>query len=638
MPLPLILLAALLPQGPEQADPWDLVERNVCSAWRVLGPFDSSGKDGLKIPFVRETEPPDPALDWQDPPQDKPFADAKVNDLGWLRGGDHCVAYLARTITAAADHEARLGLGFDDAAALWINEVEVFRRDTLTAASPDQQFVNIRLRRGENRVLLKIANKGGRFEFFFRLAGPATAGNRWGAADDGGADSPYRVSTVPFPSSLVLEVGGLQWKPDGHLLVCTRRGWIYEIHNPSETDAARLRWTIFADGLHEPLGMLLEPDGSLLVCQKPELTRLRDTDGDGRADRFETIAADWGMSGNYHEYVFGPVRDPQGWLWGTLNIGFPSGKGAQLKYRGSAFRVDPQGRFHITSYGLRSPNGLVTDDLGNVFYTDNQGEWMDVCRLALLEPRRWYGHDTALTWAREMPDFGWERERTLPAVWYPYHLMKSTSWPVFDRTGGKFGPYSGQLFVGDQNNALLVRTTLEQVGGVWQGCCYPFWQGFECGVNRLAFANDGVLYVGSTERGWGSVGPKSFGLQRLTYRGPTPFDLQEVKATADGFELRFTLPLGPQVRLPAQRIHIREYGYRHHERYGSDEYDSRQVEVLDARIAGDRRSVAVRTGPRNTGKVFHLQFRCQVTDERGRPPITGEAFYTLHRVPAPAYK
>ena len=82
-----------------------------------------------------------------------------------------------------------------------------------------------------------------------------------------------------------------------------------------------------------------------------------------------------------------------------------------------------------------------------------------------------------------LPEFGWEKERTLPAVWYPYHLMRSTSWPVVDRTDGKFGPYAGQIIVGDQNNSLLVRTTLEKVKGVYQGACYPFWRGFAGGIN-----------------------------------------------------------------------------------------------------------------------------------------------------------
>ena len=51
------------------------------------------------------------------------------------------------------------------------------------------------------------------------------------------------------------------------------------------------------EGVPEPLDR-----DDILVMQRPELTRLTDTRGYGVADRYETVAADFGFSGNYHEY------------------------------------------------------------------------------------------------------------------------------------------------------------------------------------------------------------------------------------------------------------------------------------------------------------------------------------------------
>jgi hypothetical protein len=211
--------------------------------------------------------------------------------------------------------------------------------------------------------------------------------------------------------------------------------------------------------------------------------------------------------------------------------------------------------------------------------------------------------------------------------------MRSTSEPVVDRTGGKFGPYGGQMIIGDQNNALLVRSTLERINGVYQGACYPFWQGFACGVNRLAFDRDGVLYVGLTERGWGSVGPKSYGLQRLRFTGSVPFDLLEVKATAAGFDLIFTKPLAASLRLNEKRVRIREYGYEYWSTYGSDEIDSRPVEVREVSVSADRQRVSVVTGERHTGKAFQIELRGEVLSAAGERPIAREAFYTLLEIP-----
>ena len=120
---------------------------------------------------------------------------------------------------------------------------------------------------------------------------------------------------------------------------------------------------------------------------------------------------------------------------------------------------------------------------------------------------------------------------TPPCIWFPYGRMgQSASEPSWDTTGGKFGPFAGQCFVGDQTKSIVMRVYLEKVNGRYQGACFPFRSGFECGVNRLAFGPDGSLYVGMTNRGWGSVGGKPYGLQRLVYTGVLPFEIHDHEA------------------------------------------------------------------------------------------------------------
>ena len=77
-------------------------------------------------------------------------------------------------------------------------------------------------------------------------------------------------------------------------------------------------FTLYADGLQEPLGLAVHPDdyaqwqtaiqsgeaytGNVWTVQRGELTRMKDEDGDLRGDVFETVCDDWSISGNYHEY------------------------------------------------------------------------------------------------------------------------------------------------------------------------------------------------------------------------------------------------------------------------------------------------------------------------------------------------
>src|SRR5581483_2189098 len=131
-----------------------------------------------------------------------------------------------------------------------------------------------------------------------------------------------------------------------------------------------------------------------------------------------------------------------------------------------------------------------------------------------------------------------------PAILFPYKKMgQSASGIACDTSGGKFGPFTGQMFVGDQTNSTVMRCFLEKVDGHHQGVCFPFREGFGSGTLALLMTDNGQMFVGGTNRGWGSRGPKPFALERLDWTGETPFEIHEMRAKPDGFELTFTEPV-----------------------------------------------------------------------------------------------
>src|SRR2546421_8700817 len=77
----------------------------------------------------------------------------------------------------------------------------------------------------------------------------------------------YRLVTLPHPKDCMLEVGGLDFRPDGQLLACTRRGEVWRIANPGADDVSRVKFELFASGLHEALGLVAEGNNSVLVVQ-----------------------------------------------------------------------------------------------------------------------------------------------------------------------------------------------------------------------------------------------------------------------------------------------------------------------------------------------------------------------------------
>ena len=129
--------------------------------------------------------------------------------------------------------------------------------------------------------------------FVVAIAGP------FASAADPTEDDYYRIVEIPIPPDITLEVGALEWMPDGQLAVSTRRGDIYFVENTLSQSLDDVTFKKFASGLHQVFG-LSQLDGVLYATQRPEITRVIDTDGDGEADLFETVSDAWGTAGaNY---------------------------------------------------------------------------------------------------------------------------------------------------------------------------------------------------------------------------------------------------------------------------------------------------------------------------------------------------
>ena len=148
-----------------------------------------------------------------------------------------------------------------------------------------------------------------------------------GATQAASVNDYYKVENIAAPKGLDPQIGGLTFLPDGRLAACFHRGEVY-IYAPKTK-----QWTLFADGLHEPLGIVAEDNHTLVIMQRPKLTRLRDTDRDGTADHYETLSDRFGMTGNYHEFAFGPARDKAGNYYVGLNLA-SSGASIRPEIRG----------------------------------------------------------------------------------------------------------------------------------------------------------------------------------------------------------------------------------------------------------------------------------------------------------------
>ena len=487
----------------------------------------------------------------------------------------------------------------------------------------------------------------------------------------------YRIITLPVPENMLLEVGGITMLPNGDIALATRRGDIWVVSNPSLAGTAQPYYKKFASGLHEILGLAYR-NGAFYCAQRGELTKLIDKNGDGKADVYETIAT-LPISGHYHEYSYGPKFLPDGSMIVTGNVAFGDEEWwrgeSRVPWRGWAVRITEDGTIEPYATGMRSPCGIGMID-GEFWYGDNQGDWMGSGFIAQVNKGDFMGHPAGLRWTgepnsplkltaeqlyakvnprRDKDANGYyikpeniENERgtylfelkkdipelKTPAVWLPHGVLGiSTSEILKDETNGAFGPFAGQLLVGDQGKSNISRVFIEKVNGEYQGASFMFREGFQSGILRMTWGQDGSLYLGETNRGWGSAGTTTAGLERLVWTGKMPFEMKAVRATPDGFEIEFTKPINKTTAADFKNYQIRSFIYKYHSVYGSPTVGEKFLNVKGLKLSPD--GLKVRLLVEGLRDHFIHEIKADgVKDRDGKGLLHSTAFYTLNNIPA----
>ncbi|HPI10214.1 MAG TPA: plastocyanin/azurin family copper-binding protein [Catalimonadaceae bacterium] len=465
----------------------------------------------------------------------------------------------------------------------------------------------------------------------------------------------YKLITIGLPTDVILEGGGICTLPNGKLAVSTRRGEIWIVNSPYGLDGEfKPTFKRFARGLHEILGLKFR-DGSFYVAQRGELTKITDTNGDGTADSYESITR-LPTVGHYHEYSFGPVFDADGNMVVSLNVAFGDVDWYNAKsfapWRGWIIKVQPDGKIIPWAAGVRSPCGIGIGPEGKVFYTENQGDWVGSGYLTVVEKGDFVANPASLNWSDlpespvkarptdirnfEKPMFEVKKEipsLRLPSIWLPHGVLGvSTSDFLLDSVRGRFGPFDGQYFVGDQGQSKIDRVFLEKVKGVYQGCAFGFRDGFASGVLRQTWGKDGSMFVAQTNRGWASSGSSPFAFQRVIWTGKTPFEMKEVSAMPDGFEIRFTLPVDSVTASDPASYAGSSFTYLYHQAYGSPVVREGKNPVRAVWLSPDK--MRVRLVMDSLRQYFIHEIKAEgVLSAEGYQILHPVAYYTLNEIP-----
>ena len=483
----------------------------------------------------------------------------------------------------------------------------------------------------------------------------------------------FQIKNIRTPEGVLLEVGGLCVLPNGNLGIATRRGEVYVVENPTSSNPF---FRHFASGLHEPLGLAYK-EGAFYAAQRGELTRLEDTDYDGKADVYETVYA-WPLSGHYHEYSFGPKIAPDGSFFVTGNVAFGDEEWwrgeSRVPWRGWTLRITENGKMEPWATGMRSPAGLGMID-GEFFYSENQGDWVGSGGVWKVEKGSFTGHPAGLRWSGKpaspiditteqlyaQVDPMQEKDENgryikpenvqdgeyvslyelkdefpqvqTPAVWLPHGILGISNSEIVKIPEGNFGPFEGQLLVGDQGMSMIMRVFMEKVKGTYQGAAFAFRSGFQSGVLRLAWARDGSLFVGETNRGWGSAGDANQGLQRLVWNGKVPFEMKEVRAMPDGFEITFTKPIDKETAEDVSSYSVESFLYKYYPVYGSPPVNFHEHDILGVQVSDDGMKVRMVVDTLRKNFIHHISLPGIRAEERSYSLVHPSAYYTLNAIP-----
>jgi mono/diheme cytochrome c family protein len=448
------------------------------------------------------------------------------------------------------------------------------------------------------------------------------------------------------------------WRPDGRLLACTLAGQVYLIDDQG-VQFGKPTYRVCVDGLSAPYGIVAgeetgEDDAaSMDVATKQGVLRL----AYGREPKISiasVVASGWGCTPDYHDWAIGLVPTVNGEYYLGLPCQQDERTPSGAKLRGSVFKLNPKPknfddrqRFTIEplSTGHRFPMGLAVNKDGDLFVTDNQGNYNPFNELNHVRKGAFFGFVNAID--KKNKDYK-PPPLSEPAINIPHPWTRSVNGICFLYTPEKlkketgkeaFGPLEGQLVGCEYDTRRLIRMSLQKIGDTYQGCAYPLSKepsspdkGF-LGPIVCAVSPRGELYVGSIhESGWGA-GNNVGEIVKIKFEPEKlPCGIAEVKAVKGGFSIDFLREVDAKKAVDITNYSISSYRRISTPAYGGPDVDRRTEKINSVELSQDRRRVMVQMPELRTGGfVYEIQLKNLAPGEAEFFPA--EAHFTLHGVP-----
>jgi hypothetical protein len=429
----------------------------------------------------------------------------------------------------------------------------------------------------------------------------------------------------------------MDWRPAGDLVVASLKGQVWNLRD-TDDDGLEDEAVAISDELAAPYGVAAY-DQYVDVVNKYGLLRLY-------PDRMLTIASGWGHTTDYHDWAVGLPRDESGNYYVALPCEQDKRSAPAAKYKGSVLKLSPREptpddprlfAIEVLTGGHRFPMGIARNRAGEMFVTDNQGNYNPFNELNHVVRGKRYGFINTI---ERTPDF--KPPLTAPTIDIPHPWTRSVNGICFldspASAESRFGPFEGHLIGCEYDTRRLIRMSLQKVGDIYQGAAYPFSYNEPRSGDPLlgplvcAVSPQGDLYVGGIrDSGWGGSNNTGEIVRLRPQFDQLPCGIAEVRATASGFIVEFTTPVDRDKAAQAESYAISSYTRVSTPAYGGEDQDRRQEQITAVRVASDGHQVEILLNGLRTGYVYELHLKNLAAGVAEFFPA--EAHYTLRNIP-----
>ncbi|WP_291980538.1 DUF6797 domain-containing protein [Luteitalea sp.] len=389
-------------------------------------------------------------------------------------------------------------------------------------------------------------------------------------------DNPWKSRVRP---------SGIDFLPGGdEAVVTTVDGEVWRITGITQSQGM-IQWRRIATGLFQPLGVKYH-QGAIYVGCRDQIVVLRDIDGDGATDFYESFNSDHQVTEHFHEFAMGLQTDAAGNFYYAKSA--RHARTALIPQHGTLMRVSPDGRTsEIVATGFRAANGVLVNPDGSFIVTDQEGYWTPMNRINWVEPGGFYGN----MYGYGAPADASDQAMARPLLWLDSKHDRSPS-ELLWADGQRWGPLGGSLLSLSYGTGKIFVVMTQAFDRIRQGAvvALPVPQ-FPTGIIRGRFnPQDGQLYVLGLSAWATNQTMQEGGLYRIRHTG-RPLRLPVgMKAQTTGIELTFASPLDKAAAAPGA-FAVTVWDLRRSAEYGSKRHNTRTLRVDRVTLGADGRTV-----------------------------------------------